>query len=153
MRDKSGLAQSRRAAIAVALLGIYLEAVEWIDLYSWNDIRHGNGQDATDYIIAAVIAVLAIWLWIGGRIPALLSTALIGFWGYLQITTWWIPYFAGASPGWKKVYAKWFAGCTQILPATPDHLPPDANHLVLHILIAVAFVLSVSAAIASFRRA
>lgn len=149
---KPGQGECRRAAVALVALGVYLEAVEWIDLSPWNNIRGGNGQETLDCALAAIFAALAAWLWFGGRVPALLSTALMGLWGWLQIGTWWIPYVKGASPEWSRTYAKWFAGATQILPSTPGHLPPDANHLILHVLIAIAFVLSAIAAAASFRR-
>ncbi|MGH6871937.1 MAG: hypothetical protein ACREHE_10570 [Rhizomicrobium sp.] len=149
--DTPGLTQCRRAAAALLALGIYLEAMEWIDLYPWNNIRGGNGQETLDYVIAGVVIALVAWLWRGGRIPALLALAFATFWSWLQLTTWWIPYIEGASPQWQRIYAKWFAGCTQILPATPGHLPPDANHVVLDVLVAIAFVTAVHAAIAAFR--
>ncbi|HTQ12955.1 MAG TPA: hypothetical protein VMH86_03695 [Rhizomicrobium sp.] len=147
----TALKACRRAAAALLALGIYLEAMEWIDLYPWNNIRGGNGQQTLDYAIAAVVAALAAWLWRGGRIPALLALAFAGFWGWLQVTTWWIPYIAGASPQWQRVYDKWFGGCIQILPAAPGHPPPDANHLVLDLLVAAAFVTAAQAAVAAFR--
>jgi hypothetical protein len=150
MQDRPGLIQCRRAALALLALGVYLEAMEWIDLYPWNNIRGGNGQATLDFIIAGIVAAQVAWLWWGGRIPALLATVLVGLWGYLQVATWWVPYFEGASPGWKKVYAKWFAGSTQILPATADRLPPDANHLVLQVFVLIAFLLSAIAVFAAF---
>ena len=153
MHTTPGQPQCRRAALAVLALGIYLEAMEWIDFYPWNNIRAGNGQATLDVVIAGVLSILIAWLWWGGRIPALLSAGLIGLWGYFQIVTWWIPYIEGASSGWKKVYAKWFAGSTQILPASPDHLPPDANHFVLQLFVLLAFLLSASAAVAAFSSA
>jgi len=152
VQSKPGLKESHRAALAVAALALYLQATEWINLYPWNDIRAGNGQEQTDIIIALVTAGLVAALWWGGRIAALLATALMGIWGWLQVSSWWIPYIAGATPQWKRIYAKWFAGGVHILPKTENHLPPDANHLVLHILILIAFVLSLAALVASFRR-
>ncbi len=54
MQSKPGLIQCRRAAMAVLALGAYLEAMEWISLYPWNNIRGGNGQETLDYIIAGL---------------------------------------------------------------------------------------------------
>ncbi len=96
--------------------------------------------------------MLVAWLWHGGRVPALLATALTRARSWLQITTWWIPYIEGASPEWKTTYAKWFASGVQILPATPDHLPPDANHVVLQVLALIAFAFSAVAVVATLRR-
>jgi hypothetical protein len=142
----------KRAAVGVLALGAYLEVVEWANLYPWNDIRSGNGQATLDYAIAAIILVLFVVLWRGGRIAGVVATALMGLWGWLQIQTWWLPYFTGASPGWKKVYARWFSGTTQILPVWADHLPPDANHFALNLLLLLAFVLCAIATVGEFRR-
>jgi hypothetical protein len=147
------LAAARRAAIALALLGVYLEGMEWINLYPWNDIRGGNGQETLDYAVAVILIVLVVWLWRGSRIAALLSFAFCCLWGWLQVTSWWVPYILGATPGWKRTYAKWFANCTQILPSSPDHLPPDANHFVLQLFVLAALVTSGYALIVSSRQA
>jgi len=152
METERSRIRCRRAAIALLMLGVYLEGMEWVDLYPWNNIRGGNGQETLDYIIAGVVIALAAWLWRGGRVPALVSAALTAAWTWLQISTWWLPYIEGASPGWKRVYVKWFANCVQILPASPNHLPPDANHIVLQLLALGTFALSVHAAIGEFRR-
>lgn len=140
----------RRAALAVLTLGLYLEATEWIDLYPWNNIRSGNGQETLDYVVGAILLVLVILLWRSVRLAAPLSAVLIGYWGWLEFSTWWIPYFRGASAGWEKTYAKWFAGSVQFLPSSPGHLPPDANHLVLQLLLVIVVLLSAIAAVKSF---
>jgi hypothetical protein len=46
-------ASNRAAAVSVALLGGYLQLVEWVDLLPWNDIRRGNGQESLDLVLAA----------------------------------------------------------------------------------------------------
>jgi hypothetical protein len=138
----------RLAAIAVLALGGYLQLVEWVDLYPWNNVRHGNHQEMLDLAIGAATLALAALMWIGWRPAAWLSAAGLGVWAWLQLTTWWIPYFAGASPGWARTYARVFAETTAWLPRSEGHLPPDANHLVLHLLIVIALAASVRAAIA-----
>jgi hypothetical protein len=40
-----------------ALLAYY-EAIEWINIFPWNDIRKGNGQARLDWIVTAVVIVL-----------------------------------------------------------------------------------------------
>ncbi|MDE1986862.1 MAG: hypothetical protein KGJ53_00575 [Alphaproteobacteria bacterium] len=102
------------AAIGVLALGVYIEAMEWIDLYPWNNIRGGNGQEMLDYIIAGVVVALAAWLWRGGRIPALVSAALTGAWTWLQISTWWLPYIEGATP---------ITSCFNFWRSSPLHCP------------------------------
>ena len=138
---------NRRAAIAVAALGVYLQAVEWLDLFPWNDIRHGNGQATLDLAMAAATLGLVSTLWISrGPWPAWLAVAALVVWGGLQALTWWPSYVFGASPGWRRVYARWFADTVQALPGDSAHLPPDANHLVLQLLILAALGASLAAA-------
>lgn len=140
---------NRLAAVSVAILGGYLQVVEWIDLYPWNDVRTGNGQETLDLILAGATIVLILGLWFFGRAAASVAAAALAAWIYLQAVTWWVPYFQGASPGWRRVYEKWFADTINILPRTEDKLPPDANHLTLHLLLLLAFALCL---LAVFRR-
>lgn len=129
------------------MLGLYLQLVEWVDLGPWNNFVQGsNGQEQVDLLLGVLTVVLALSLWRGGRIAALGAVAATGAWAALQIATWWVPYLQGATPAWQRTYARWFADNVQVLPGDATHLPPDANHLLLHILIAVAFVLSLIAA-------
>lgn len=137
----------RRAAIAVLALGAYLQFVEWVDLFPWNDIRRGNGQETLDLALAGATVLLCGWLWTRSRLSAIVSSLALAGWAVLQIKTWWIPYFAGASESWKKIYAAWFDETVSILPRTADRLPPDANHIVLHVLILIALSASLSAAL------
>ncbi len=129
------------------MLGVYLQLVEWVDLGPWNTFVDGsNGQEQVDLLLGVLTIVLVVSLWRGGRVATLGAVAATGAWAALQIATWWVPYYQGAAPAWQRTYARWFADNVQVLPGDATHLPPDANHLVLHILIAVAFVLSLLAA-------
>ncbi len=129
------------------MLGLYLQLVEWVDLGPWNNFVQGsNGQEQVDLLLGVLTIVLIFALYRGGRIAALGAVAATGAWAALQIATWWVPYVQGATPAWQRTYARWFADNVQVLPGDATHLPPDANHLVLHVLIAVAFVLSLIAA-------
>jgi hypothetical protein len=134
------------------VVGLYLQLVEWVDLGPWNNFVDGsNGQEQVDLLLGVLTVILAAALWRGGRVAALGAVAAIGAWAVLQIATWWVPYIQGASPAWQRTYALWFADNVQMLPGDATHLPPDANHLVLHILIAVALVYSLAAARAARR--
>jgi hypothetical protein len=137
------------AAAALALLGIYLQVIEWIDLHPWNNIRNGNGQALLDIALAIIMSGMVALLLAGFRWVAWLVSLGLTAWAILQIQTWWLPYFAGASPGWARTYARWFADNVQLLPSTPGHLPPDASHIVLHILLLTALAMSVGAALSS----
>jgi hypothetical protein len=67
-------------------------------------------------------------------------------WLVLQIMTFWIPYVQGASPRWARVHAANFAQTVQWLPTKGNHLPPDASHFVLQLLLVVAIVCTTLAA-------
>ena len=56
-------------------------------------------------------------------------------WLGLQLWTWRPPYLFGASEHWSQVYARAFARSTPILPRWANHLPPDALHFVLQLLL------------------
>jgi hypothetical protein len=142
----------RRAAVAVAVLGVYLQVVEWVDLFPWNDVRTGSGQEMLDLLLALLSVMLVGWMWTSRRWAQLVATLALAVWAALQVTTWWSPYLWGASPGWKRTWERWFSETVQVLPNDGVHLPPDANHLVLQLLILVALGLSAPAAWAGFRR-
>lgn len=139
----------RAAALSVMILGGYLQLVEWVDMFPWNNIRNGNGQEMLDIAMGITTLILATLLWRGWRAAALVSALAIAFWAWLQIQSWWIPYFQGATQGWERHYEHWFGETVSWLPRSDRHLPPDANHLVLHVLIVIALVACVRAAIAS----
>ena len=142
----------RCAALAVLGLGLYLQVVEWIDLYPWNDVRTGNGQETLDLMLAPLTVMLVAWLWTSRRWAPLTASVALMVWAGLQVVTWWSPYVWGASPGWRRTYDRWFSDTIQVLPNDGVHLPPDANHLVLQGLIAAALGLSAAAAWQGFRR-
>ena len=112
----------------IALL-IYIQVIEWVNLFPWNDIRHGNGQAGLDIAIGAVMTGAIIATLRRLRVVMAIAAALYSIWLWLQINTWWVGYFAGASPTWKRTYARFFSQTVQLLPRDADHLPPDACHI------------------------
>ena len=144
---------NKHAAIAVAVVGSYLQLVEWIDLFPWNDLRNGNGQETLDLILGGATLLIVIFLWFGGRSAAITASCGMAIWLSLQIMSWWIPYFRGASEGWYRLYERWFSETIELFPQTEVNLPPDANHFVLQILILCALVASLRAAFAKDREA
>lgn len=148
----SVLSPRHRATVAVFALGAYLQLVEWVDLFPWNDVRRGNGQGGLDLALAALTILLVLGLWRESRVAAFATVVATGAWGALQVSTWWIPYFAGASDSWNRTYQRWFAQTIQVLPREPGHLPPDANHIVLQALIGVTFVAALAASLSEADR-
>ena len=50
---------------------------------------------------------------------------------YLEVNSWWVPYFRGASPQFKRFYEHWFGNTDKFLPAIDGHPVPDAEHTVI----------------------
>ncbi len=134
------------ASIALqVILGFYLQIVEWVNLFPWNDLSHGNGQAGFD--IALGFVQLLIILASAKHVRWLMSTG-IGFyliWLGLQIDGWWVPYLWGATQGQKKGYLYWFGRTYKFLPAIDGHPVPDANHVVLQILVLAALIATAAA--------
>ena len=136
----------------LALAG-YMQAISWVPLGRWNyqpccppgleAIRRGTVTtgDVTGTLAFLLPAALfgygarrerrwAMWI-------ALAATAV---WLGLQLLTWWPRYLFGASDQWGRVYARAFAESTPILPRWGNHLPPDAAHFCLQVLLTGAVV-------------
>jgi hypothetical protein len=69
-----------------------------------------------------------------------LAVLLYGYWLWLQIESWWLPYLQGASPDWQRIYQANFGATVKFLPTVGSHLAPDACHVVLQLLILCALV-------------
>jgi hypothetical protein len=132
----------RSTAFAVAsqlVAACYLQAVEWIDLFPWNDLSKGNQQEVLDVVL--LVAQLAIaflyarqWLW-----GMLLGWTAYAVWLYLQIVSWWKPYLFGnrvVGPNW------YFARTYKFLPQIDSRPTPDADHVVLQVLLVAVLVCS-----------
>jgi hypothetical protein len=122
----------RLAVASQMIAAAYLQAVEWIDLFPWNDLAKGNMQERLDVMLLLSQLFVALtyarrWLW--WMIAGWVAYAV---WLYLQIESWWVPYLWGG----RSVGPNWyFARTFKFLPAIGDRPTPDANHFVLQLLI------------------
>lgn len=130
------------------ILTVYLQAVEWIDLFPWNDLSRGNGQEGLDIFLAVLGLVVIAGTARRVKWIMVMASAFYGVWLALQIQTWWVPYFTGASESWMKVYEVWFTKTYKFLPSIGANPIPDANHTVLTVLILGALI---STMVALFR--
>jgi hypothetical protein len=133
------------SAVSQVLLLIYLELIEWVDIFPWNDVRKGNGQEALDVVLGLLMAGVVLATVRRWRIGMALAVMLYTVWLALQITTFWTAYIGGASPRWQRIYAVHFAQTIQWLPRWDTHLPPDASHFVLQILLVAALITTATA--------
>lgn len=137
----------RASLICQVVLLAYLEIIEWVNLFPWNDIRNGNGQAGLDIALGIVMLALIAFSARKVRFMMAVGTAFYALWLWLQIDSWWVPYFRGANAQWQAVYARFFAQTTKLLEPAGNHLPPDASHLVLQILIVLALITTAVAAL------
>ena len=137
----------RRIALwAQLLLLAYLEIIEWVNLYPWNDIRQGNGQPMVDVVIGIIMVVMMLATARTARWGAALAAVLYVVWLFIQVISWWVPYVLGASPMWQHIYAANFSSTVKLLPNSGTHLAPDAAHIVLQLLIAAAMIATAKSA-------
>jgi hypothetical protein len=129
------------ALVAQAILAVYLQAVEWIDLAPWNDVRLGKEQRTIDIGIALAQAGLIAGTALRAHWVLLLAAAAYAGWLAAQVDGWWRPYLFGASERGVAFYDAHFGSTWKFLPRRAhDRPPPDANHVVLQVLIAAALI-------------
>ena len=144
---------TRASLLIQGTLFAYYQIIEWVNLFPWNDIRRGNGQATLDLIVAAVLGIFIVAAWRRLRWVMAVGVGLYGLWAWLQIDSWWVPYFRGASPAWKRTYDRFFGETIKFLPSDSIHLPPDACHILLQVLILAALITSVLAVFQLFSAA
>ncbi len=131
-----------------AALAAYMQLISWVPLGRWNRQpccptgleQLGRGTlEVGEALGLLAFLILPLLFWWGShrglRWAMWLSIAAYSIWLGLQLWTWWPPYLFGASEHWAEVYERAFAHSTPILPRWGDHLPPDAMHLVLQVLL------------------
>jgi hypothetical protein len=127
------------AVVIQILAAAYLQLVEWVDLFPWNDLSKGNAQEKLDIAILACQALVAFWY-----VRQRLSLMIIGWlaytvWLYLQVDSWWRPYLLGGrtvGPNW------YFAKTYKFLPQIGERPTPDADHIVLQFLLLAVLISS-----------
>lgn len=144
-RDTTVPRPIRDAFIAQLALAIYLQVIEWVPMPPWNDLSRGNGQERLDIALAIVMTGFLIGTWRRWRPVMIAAVIALAGWLWLQIQTWWIPYFTGGSAAWRRTYEVWFSRTLKFLPPIADHPVPDASHVVLHVLIVVALAATLRA--------
>jgi hypothetical protein len=143
---------TRVSLVIQGALFAYYQVIEWVNLFPWNDIRRGNGQASLDLIVAAVLGILILATWRRLRWVMAVSVGLYGLWAWLQIDSWWLPYFRGASPAWKRTYERFFGETIRFLPSDGIHLAPDACHITLQVLIVAGFATTAIAVLQLYLR-
>jgi hypothetical protein len=139
--------------IIVQLIVIALH--DFVNIPGW-----ANGRQ-----VKAVLGSRKLWLGTLSTVifPALAAGFAFRFWhaptpGYVvtywvlycgvtvfsAVMMWWVPYFFGAKPETKKLYADLYAGTKQVLPPRGDNPRPNLLHLWFHALFAINLVLAIT---------
>jgi hypothetical protein len=132
-------------------LAAYMQVISWVPLGRWNyqpccppgleALRRGT-LTRGDVAGVGVFLLPAALFWFGARWDRRwamwIAVSATAVWLSLQLFTWWPRYLFGASDQWARVYARAFAESTPILPRWGNHLPPDAAHFCLQVLLAGA---------------
>ncbi len=114
---------------------------DWVDIPGWT---HGRQVRATlgptRVLIATFInglfpglaAAYAIYYWNQPHKPAFVLTYWLIYCAvtvFGAITSWWIPYFRGASEKTRQLYSEMYAGTIQVLLPRGDNPRPNLFHL------------------------
>ncbi len=150
LRPRSATPAAVNAAVVAQLVcAVYLQFIEWVPVFPWNDLAHGNGQEQLDVILAVVQLAIAFGFWMSSRVAMGLGLAAYAVWMYLQIDSWWRPYLFGG----RKVGPHWyFARTYKFLPQIDSRPTPDAAHGVLQILLLAVLITGVVAFYQVIRR-
>lgn len=76
---------------AQSVLAVYLQIVERVSIFPWNDLRRGNPQRRLDGVIGLLQAALIAGVAAGARSAMIAAAVLYTFWLLLQIRGWWLP--------------------------------------------------------------
>lgn len=147
-----------RTFVAHALLAGYVWLVLWIPLGDWNRqpgrrlltaLLAGRWPGLDDLAVLALVTLPAVLAGLAWKRPAsprpLLGAALAvdTVWLALQIRSWWLPYAFGTNVRWQLEYAQ--GPTTKVLPSFGNHIPPDAMHLAIHVLLVLAIATGLAA--------
>jgi len=132
-----------RLAVATQLLcAAYLQFIEWVPVFPWNDLAHGNAQEVLDGILATAQVGVAVAFAMRWR--PVMAAGLAGYlaWFLLQLESWWRPYLFGG----RIVGPRWyFARTYKFLPQIGQRPTPDAAHIVLQILLLLVIIAGIRA--------
>lgn len=147
-----------RTIAAHALLAGYVWLALWIPLGNWNRqpgqrlltaLLAGRLPGLDDLAVLGLVTLPAVLAGLAWKRPLsrrpLLGAALAvdAVWLALQIQSWWIPYVFGTHVRWQLEYAQ--GPTTKVLPAFGNHVPPDAMHFTIHVLLVIAIGTGIAA--------
>jgi len=139
------------AWLAVGLAG-YLLVTDWVNLAPWNNVEDLPVRQKALISVANYTPLLFIAFAISqpSRILAVLALVVGGIDLLMHVAYWWLPYLRGGSEAQKAEHARLFGRTTTFLPAIGDHPIPNAQHVIVGVLMLAMVVTSVAATIGLF---
>jgi hypothetical protein len=133
------------------LLTAYLWLIAWFPLGNWNhqqdetllpQLLEGKGLHPDDIGMLFFVTAPALLFFVAYHYRkfwfAIAALALDGWWAFMQIQSWWIPYILGTNVPWQLKYAK--GATTKVLPSFGNHVAPDGMHFLIHVFLAAAMI-------------
>ena len=140
------------ATLLALTLAIYLAVTDWVNLAPWNNVEDLPVRQKLLISLANYTPLLFIGYACIQQSRILISLALvIGIIDLLMhVAYWWIPYFRGVTEQQKQEHIKLFGGTTTFLPPISDNPIPNAQHVVVGILMLAMVVSSLITASSIF---
>jgi hypothetical protein len=140
------------AATLAVVLAAYLLITDWVDLAPWNNVDDLPIRQKALISLANYSPLLFIAFAVAQPSRLLVGLALIV--GVIDLVMhvayWWLPYLRGATDAERAERARLFGGTTKFLPSIGDHPIPNAQHVVVGLLMVAMVAMSVAATIAVF---
>ena len=132
------------------ILWVILAIHDWLPLGRLNDVTALRKQQSLFATLCATVINLgactwALWLTLPvGKLGVSLPLDVVLIYLFMTVGTllaWWKPYFFGSSAEMKQKMQP-YVNTHHVLPARGDNIRPNTLHLIVHIFIWVAFMLS-----------
>jgi hypothetical protein len=140
------------AASLAVVLAAYLLVTDWVDLGPWNNIDDLPIRQKALISLANYSPLLFIAFAVAQPSRLLVGLALIvGIIDLvMHVAYWWLPYLRGTTDAERAERARMFGGTTTFLPSIGNHPIPNAQHVVVGLLMATMVATSVGATIVVF---
>jgi hypothetical protein len=127
---------STTATLLAMTLAIYLALTDWVNLAPWNNVEDLPVRQKILISLANYTPLLFIAFACTqqNRIVIVLAVIIGIIDLIMHISYWWIPYLRGASEQQKQEHVKLFGSTTTFLPGINDNPIPNAQHVVVGIL-------------------
>lgn len=123
---------------------VYHQITTIFDFYPFNNVRAYSGKlQYTELAINAVFMGFPLVATIlGNRTMMWIGVVCLGMTLCGEYFNWWHSYIVKPMPWWKKVWEKKYRETIIVLPTIKDHPIPNLEHLILHTLTLMTFVVT-----------